>query len=353
MQVIPPATIGDSQLTSSTVPEAVASTYNSGTTYAIGARVGLASVHGVAQTVWESKQNSNTGNALVEGVWWTNVWVVYPVWNSGHNYDIGDIVSVIASHKLYQSLVHPNNNNAVTDTASWELLGATNRWRMFDYTRNNQTEKPGSITVVVAPGVRCDSFAVTGLGGSSYSLTVTSVLGGGTIYSETGTLNTRTTTRWYEYFFGPFAQKESLAVFDIPPYTDSIFTFTVTAAAGSAYCGALVLGRSVYIGATQYNAVSDTLNFSTVDRNADGNAVLTQRRNIPTTTQTIWAEKSAVNKIRAVRDELNATPAFWYGIADDDDGYFEALAVLGVYKEFVINVALPEKAVVNIKVERI
>jgi hypothetical protein len=353
MQVIPPATIGDSQLTSSTVPEVVAATYSAGTTYAIGARVGLAPVDGVAQTVWESKQNGNLGNTLVEGAWWTNVGIVYPVWNSGHNYAIGNIVTDLATHRLYRGISATNSNKPVTDTTHWELIGATNRWRMFDYTRSIQTEKPGSITVVVAPGVRCDSFAVTGLGGSSYSLTVTSVLGGGTIYSASGTLNTRTTTTWYEYFFGAFAQKESLAIFDIPPYTDSVFTFTVTASTGTAYCGALILGRFIYIGATQYNAVADTLNFSTVARDLNGNAVLTQRRNIPTTTQTIWAEKTAVNKIRAVRDELNATPAFWYGVADDDDGYFESLAVLGVYKEFVINVALPEKAIVNIKVEKI
>jgi hypothetical protein len=61
MKVIPPIEI--TSVTSSTVPEEVAATYNAGTTYAIGDLVGLASTYGDPQTVWRSKQNGNTGNA--------------------------------------------------------------------------------------------------------------------------------------------------------------------------------------------------------------------------------------------------------------------------------------------------
>jgi hypothetical protein len=115
----------------------------------------------------------------------------------------------------------------------------------------------------------------------------------------------------------------------------------------------MILGRAFNLGATQYSAVSDALNFSSVARDTDGIAVLTQRRNIPQTMQTVWMDKSRVNRARKLRDDLNATPAFWYAVPDDDDGYFEALAILGIYREFMLNVAYPEKAVWSIKIERI
>ena len=130
-------------------------------------------------------------------------------------------------------------------------------------------------------------------------------------------------------------------------------TITLSVTSGNVSCGACVFGTFVYLGETQYNAVSDVLNFSQITRDTDGNATLTAKRNIPTTQQTIWADKTRVNKIRQLRDDLNATPAIWYGIADDGDGYFESLSILGIYKEFVINVALPEKAILSIKLEEI
>lgn len=353
MQVIPPTEITTAKLTSSTVPEEVAATYNGGTTYALGDLSGAASTYGSPQTVWRSLQNGNTGNAQVEGVWWTEAGTVYPVYNSGSSCGIGGIVTDLATHSLYESLVVSNTGNALTDTTKWEYIGKTNRWRMFDYTRSQPTSALGSITVVVAPGVRCDSFAITGLAGSSYSLSVSSTTGGGVVYTSSGTLSTRETLTWSDYFFGTFGTKESIAFFDIPLYSDSVFTLTITATSGNAECGAAVFGRYIYIGETQYSAVSDTLNFSTVERDEDGNAVLTQRRNIPQTQQTVWADKERVNKVRMARRDLDSVPAFWYGVAENDDGWFETFALLGVYKEFVINAALPEKAILSIKVEQV
>lgn len=352
MQVIPPIEITNARLTSSTVPEAVAATYNAGTTYALGALAGPAPVTGQAQTVWRSKQNGNTGNAQVEGAWWTNAGQVYPAYNAGTAYNIGDYAQDNTNHLIYQKLT-AGTGDALTDTTKWEEIGPTNRWKALDYARNTATSVPLSMTFVLTPGKRINSIALSGLYANSYSITVTSVEGGGTVWTDSGSLNTRETLTWYEYFFGEFGVQTSLAFFDIPPYSDCIITITLSVTSGSVECGAVVLGTFVYVGETQYNAVSDALNFSSVTRTEDGAAVLVPRRSIPQTQQTVWADKSRVNKILMLRNDLNATPAFWYGIADDSDGYFESLSILGIYKEFVINVALPEKAILSIKLEEI
>jgi hypothetical protein len=351
MNVIPPATIAAAQLTSSTVPEAVAATYNAGTTYAAGDRVGLAPVDGSPQTVWESLQNGNTGQALSEGVWWAEVGTVYPAWSGIVTYALGDTVSDLTNHKLYESLAAGNLNYPLTDTTKWEYLGPTNRWRMFDYTRSQPTTQPGEFVVVVAPGVRFDAVALTGLIGDEYAVEITSVIGGGTIFSETDSLLDREPLGWSDYFYSQRSYRETVVMTDIPPYSDSIITLTITG--GTAGCSAMVMGRAFNLGATQYSAVSDALNFSSVSRDDDGNAVLTARPNIPQTSQTVWMDKSRVNRARKMRDDLNAAPAFWYAVPDSDDGYFESLAILGVYREFSLNVAYPEKAVLNIKIERV
>lgn len=353
MQVIPPIEITAAMLTSSTVQETVAATYSGGTTYALGALVGLAPVHGQAQVIWRSLQNGNTGHALAEGVWWTGAGSVYPAYSGSHNYSIDEYVQDNTNHLIYQSLVGSNNGHALTDTTKWQLIGPTNKWAMLDYARSTRTSVPLTMTVVITPGERINSLALVGIRANSYTIGITSVTGGGTIYSASGSLNTRETLTWYEYFFGEFSTQESLAFFDIPPYSDCIITVTLSATSGNAECGACVVGTYVYIGETQYSAVSDVLNFSSITRDEAGTATLTPRRNVPKTSQQVWCDKILVNKVRQLRDDLNATPAIWYGIDDSSDGWFESLQILGIYKEFTINVALPEKAVITLTLEEI
>jgi len=353
MQVIPPLTITDAMFTSSTVDETVAATYNAGTTYDTGDRAGAAPVYGSAQTVWESLQDSNTGNTQEEGVWWTNKGTVYPVYNSGSSCDTGGIVTDTTNHWLYTSLVDGNTGNPLTDTTKWEFSGPSNKWALFYYTRNKQTTVPLTFTVVFAPGVRVNSLALARIVADSYTLTVTSSDYGGTIYSSSGSLYSRETLTWYDYFFGEFDTQQSLAFFDIPPYADAIFTLTLTAASGNVSLGACVIGNFVYLGEALLSAVSDVINFSSVTRTSDGEATMSPVRNIPKTNQIVYCDKSRVNKVRAVREELNGLPAFWFGVNDDTDGYFESLAMLGYYRTFSINIDMPEKAAINLEVEEI
>jgi hypothetical protein len=353
MQVIPPLEITDSILTSSTVPEEVAATYSGGTTYADGALAGLVSVYGSPQTVWRSLQASNTGNAQTEGVWWTEAGNVYPVYNSGSSCGIGGIVTDLATHSLYESLVVSNTGNALTDTDSWKFLGRTNKFKMFNYSRNLKTSVPSSLTVILTPGKRINSLGLKGMVANSYSFSASSVSGGGEVYSSSGSLNTRVTATWSDYFFGEFTTQPSLNFFDIPLFSDIVLTLTLTSTSGNASIGAMVIGSFVYLGETESTAASDILNFSTVDRDIDGNAILVPRRNVPKSRQRVLTSKALVDKAISLREELNAKPALWYGLDDETNGYFEASSILGFYRGFEIDMSLPNQALITIELEEV
>ena len=101
---------------------------------------------------------------------------------------------------------------------------------------------------------------------------------------------------------------------------------------------AAVIGTNVYVGQVLSQARSDALNFSTITRDAFGNATLVPRRSVPKTDQTLVSEPSRVDKLREVRSTLNAVPAVWSGMDDKaTNPHFEALLVLGIYKEFSIS----------------
>lgn len=279
-------------------------------------------------------------------------------WSGAATYALGDTVSVISanSHKVYESLQAGNNGHTpVGGTADlwWLDIGSTNRWKMFDLLRNTQSVKASPLTVVLTPGARINSIALLGLVADAVSISITSALYGGTVYTYTEDLSTREVFDWYDYFFEPFSTRESVIRFDIPPYSDAIITITLTRTSGNVSCGACVLGNYVDIGAAQYSAESDVLNFSSVTRDEFGDSTMVQRRNVPKTTQTLMLEKTRVNKVRAVRDDLNAVPAVWSGLDDTTDDYAEALIILGFYRRFSINIALPEVATVNLELEEV
>ena len=64
--------------------------------------------------------------------------------------------------------------------------------------------------------------------------------------------------------------------------------------------------------------------------------------------------KSRVNKIIEVRESLNAVPALWSGLDDKDThGYFDAVLIFGIYKEFSISLDYPDYAKVTLQLEEI
>jgi hypothetical protein len=206
---------------------------------------------------------------------------------------------------------------------------------MFDTLRNSATSSTSNIVVTVTPGQRVDSIALMGLVGSAVTITMT--VGASTVYTSTVSLLRRTTSTWSDYFFGSFAWGGSLVRFDLPPYSGAAITVTINPVDGSAACGAMVTGRAVYMGTVEHQASSEAQNYSTVTRDAFGNATLVPRRTVPASRQTLVAPVGLVDKLRELRALGNATPMVWSGLDDKDQHYFfESLLMLGVYKEFTI-----------------
>jgi hypothetical protein len=276
---------------------------------------------------------------------------------SSVSYTVDQVRIRTTTHRQYRCLVAHTSAASPTpenNPTQWEDIGPTNKWAMFDVLRNTATEEVTSpLTVVITPGVRVDSIALLGVQATSAQITMTS--GGPTVYdSGTINLNTREVIDWYGYFFAAFSTQPSLVRFDLPPFSNGIITITLTAASGSVKCGACVIGSQVFIGSAELSAVSEARNFSTVDRTADGAAVMVQRRAIPATSQRLSLDKARVNAVRDLRTALNAVPAVWSGLDDlDTDGYFEALLILGFYRRFVINLAHPQHALIDLELEEV
>lgn len=384
MYCILPLAITDAMLTSSTCAENDYAEHVMGTTYALAARcivatgVEVLNLDVAPATAWASGDiitGQSSAKTCVCIAQLTSL--TYQVRERSGAFTLGEVIGVTGEadkladqgaahptitaatdkvHKVYESLAAGNQGNyppfdVLASVPQWIFIGYTNRWRMFDILRNTQTECASPLVVVLTPGTRIDSIAAVGVVADTVKIEET--VGGVSAYSETIAMTGRETTGWYQYLVGAFTQKPSLVRFNLPPQTGAVITVTLTKAVGNIKCGGLVIGMKEYIGAVQMNPEGDTLNFSTVTRDAFGNSELTPRRNVPKTSQQLSLPSQYINRVRALRDNLNAAPAVWAGLEDDTDKYFELLLILGYYRRFTISGTYNDIAIVNLELEEI
>lgn len=259
-RIVPPVTVVDALLTSSTVPETTVTVWSAGSTYAAGDIRGVAGAHN-SQAVYESLAGSNTNHAPASSpTWWKLLGTVYGMYAADATYVQGDIVTVLAtdSHLLYESQVGSNTGNAVTDTTKWLEVGYTNRWLMFDKTVQTQTVAPRQITQVITPGVLVNTVMLLNVTGAS--ATVAQTISG---YSKTKRLLTHPVSNWYDFFYEPLRQLKDVVFDDVPPYKAGVLTITVDNNDEDAGLGCLFIAKSRFIGTTQWDFTGGILSYST------------------------------------------------------------------------------------------
>ncbi|PHY18486.1 hypothetical protein [Caulobacter sp. BP25] len=385
MRVIPPLEITEARLTSSNAPEPAVgeAAYAAGTTYAAGAKVIVGSPTATvtisngapAVITWASHGQadgtivvfSTTGTlpaGLVAGRVYFIVNRAAGAFQVSEELNGAPITTTSAGsgvhtatcqvHRIFESLQDGNSGRLPTDPGSsawWMDVGPTNRWAMFDLLRNTATTVSSPLNVTITPGERIDAIGLVGLVADAVTVTVT--VSGIVRYTQTLALSTRTVTDYYGYFFAPFTFRSAIVFYDLPPYTNGVISIAVTRNGGKVSCGGLVIGRSIYLGSTIYDAVDDAENYSKITRDDYGTSTLVPRRSVPKTNQSVRCPKANVKNARDARSRLNAEPGLWFGLDDLTDDYFEALLILGIYKQFSIRLDRPDSALVTLELEEV
>ncbi|ATQ74860.1 hypothetical protein CR152_10240 [Massilia violaceinigra] len=272
--LIRPVAITDAMLISSTVPEGLAQEYSSGSTYVLGAVVGVST--GTKQAVYQGLQASNVGHApATSPTWWKPLGTVYAPYSTGTSYGLGDVVSSTSAnvHDLYESQAAGNLGNALTDKAKWLRKSATNRWNAFDKALNSRTVVPNSISFVIAPGL-VNTVTLLNVEGASATITQS-----GTGYTRTQNLVRHHVLNWYDFFY-EIPIRIGDVVFDgVPPYAASSLTITIENTGLDAAISGCFVGKSRTIGTTQWGVTGGTLSYSTVDTDKFGNVTIFKRAN--------------------------------------------------------------------------
>lgn len=275
------------------------------------------------------------------------------LWNAGSSYSVGNLVRRAQTKKIYESLsVTPTIDSAEPEVSiyatapKWREVGFINRYKMFDYTRNDSSTGSNTLNVQVSLPQRIDSVALVGMSNID-TIVVELVYSGGTyvIYNGSNNYVEDSVTKYYE----------TRTFFNIPPFLNGTLHVTLTAPGGTGTISVkyLVVGQEEDVGLLQNGLTVDAINFSKVDRDTYGNSTLIRRRNVPKIRGSLALEPKVVDRVSVLRDSLNAKPALWIGIDSTTNSYYNSLVILGIYKVFSFNIDNPVQVLADIEIEEI
>jgi hypothetical protein len=270
-------------------------------------------------------------------------------WSSLGVYAYGTRVKVAGTvNKIYEFISATDTNSTdspeidvLKPTPKWFEVGSTNKYKMFDNLSDSYTEASTSLTVTITPGMTTAGLAVTNLNNVTQV-----VITGYSTYPTSVWTKTFTPTANY------LIENSTLYIGIPATATQFILTFTGT---GTFYVGNVLLGNIYYnIGKLQNGATSTVLNFSSLDRDTYGNAVLIKRRSVTKIMHKLFIKSNQVTSLTQLKDTLNTVSAIWSGMDDNStDPYFSALLTLGFYREFSFEIDNPIGPMLNLEIEEV
>ena len=257
----------------------------------------------------------------------------YDEWLVGTTYDRSDFVISTTTHTVYRSLTDSNTGNdpdleqiALADPlvddpspVNWQIISATNRWKMFDQKPSVQAAATDQIEVVIAPGRIAGGVAGFGIDANSVTVTVDSAAAGGEVFSRTIAMQDETpVVDWYNYYFTPITPLTEFVITSLPPYGDAEITVTLDREGAMVGCGQIVVGALRDVGITTISNTGFTgIDFSFVEQDEFGD-LTTVRRAATRLSQfeILMSNSTMLGFDRLMRELRGGVAAVWIGDGD-------------------------------------
>ena len=273
----------------------------------------------------------------------------YSAWSSATTYAAGTRVIVLSKHKIYESLQASNlNKDPTTQTAWWIEVSPTNRWACFDTSVSTQTKQSTSISFTINPGQSVNALAALNLSNvSSMTISMTSSLGGGTVFTKTIDLSALPVySNWWTWFYSSKVTPTQSINLDLPSYVDGIITVTINGGTGLAV-GVLMIGQQRAFGlGIQYGARVGIVDYSRKEKNTYGETILVQRSFAKRANFDLILEKYETDQLQNFLSEIRATNALWIG-SDD----YESTTIFGFYKSFDVVISYSNRSDCSLEIE--
>lgn len=260
------------------------------------------------------------------------------LYNAGTPYTNQQWVIVASSHLRYLSL--QNGNVGVTPGGAgsdewWLVMGSSDQWKPFDAVVSSQVESAGTITYELDPGEPIDSIALMNIEAASIEVTMTDVGGAGV------------PVVWSVTTYADELYTSDLAKTDFPlTYLTPHIVIVVTPQSGLAKVGEIVLGQQKEIGLTNYSPSIGITDYSIKDVDIFGNYTVLERSYSKRLSCQTTLENTQLDSIYKTLAAIRAIPVVWVG-----SDLYASMIVYGFFKDFGIVIPYPTMSTCSLEIE--
>lgn len=259
---------------------------------------------------------------------------------SYRNFDVGSYPNIIPiginsnvsveypTYSVYKSLAQTSEFPLVS--SNWQRTGSMNKWAMFKGRLNERTYSD-KIRVFVDVSEFVTQIAFFGLYAKNVQIIICD---SGGVYFEKNIILRSPSSRsgWWSYYFEPIFIDEKTIIVEIPPSINKTIFIEITNGEMSAECGAVVLGKSINIGASNFGSSIGITDFSTKDFDVFGNAEITERAFSKKGEFDITFDTKSLGVIQQRLASFRATPVVWVGDANRPEtiiyGFYRDLNII-------------------------
>jgi len=244
-------------------------------------------------------------------------------------------IGTTALKKRWESQQSQSGNYPpVDDTTNWVELGYSESWMMFDDYTSSQTVKSSAITVKVDSS-KCNSLVVYNVVASSMTVVVEdqSTSPATELLNETYSFYQPTTSASYwDYFYADIARYSSMRV-TIPIAYNTTTTVTFTPLTNrDVKVGHMQVGRSKFIGNSQYGLNARIKSWSRKDENSFGEVYLKQGKRAKKLEIDLFLDKGTFDDVFQTLEALDSIPVGFDMNNDSTD--YTTLVIYGFYIDF-------------------
>lgn len=270
-------------------------------------------------------------------------------WIAG-TYSEGDQVIKSSTHLVYESANDSNTDDpevgAVAVPPTWVVIGATNRYKMFDTSTSTVSASSGNLTVELEPNTVTNAVAAFNIAGvSDVMITMTDPFAG-VVYEETVNLaNNDAVTDLYWYFFADIKKRTEFVVADLPAFKAA--TIKVEFTGSDIEIGVLISGQQLQIGISEYGTSLGANDYSRRSVDEFGNVSTIRRGVSKVVDYSVFVPTARVGYAFDLVTSLRTINCVWYATGQDLD----PTLVYGYYTSFDEVIANPSTSTMSLTVE--
>lgn len=280
----------------------------------------------------------------------------FTAYSAANTYPLDAEVYTPTTHDVYRSKRAGNvGNNPLNEVqwniesppVNWQLIGKTNKYKMFDGFNNSQTVRSDNVDITLAVTGRNQAISLQGLDAKTVVVTATHATLGVVFNNTYNLLNATSAASYWDYFFEDAVYSSALLVLDLPNYASLTLRIQIINTGFIAKCGNCIVGKITEVGnEPNYGLTIDLADFSSIINYFDGTNTIIRRASAKKMDLTVNVQKADTLATMDKMQEFLGLPILAIG----SDSFAETV-VYGIIRDVRYSIPYPTQSTLSLRMD--